>query len=252
MIDSEQLYSTNFVKMVIKDTEDIAIRLQVVQKEGGLLDSSEREEYVCQVSDSFMEIQDAVDCLDMAEIFLKSYSVSKLWNNSYDKHHYFRYHYESWVLNAIKVYERILIIINSVYWLEIPHNEITFLSVSKHPKLQNTKTLTVLNKVHGALGQLQALKNSIFHRYAYTDDDLKMIKILSMVGRHGKQDERMQFANIAKIRMNESYLPEKRQEVNANNRQILKIADAIFNTLEQPYIERRDILDNTFSPKQNA
>ncbi|HMQ96132.1 MAG TPA: Cthe_2314 family HEPN domain-containing protein [Candidatus Saccharibacteria bacterium] len=252
MIDQERLHTTIFAKQTTEDSKSMALRLQAAQKAGEQLKSSEREEYIHQVADSFLEIQDAVDCLDMAEVFLKSYSVSKSWKDRYDQHHYFRYHYESWVLNAIKVYERILILVNSVYWLEIPHKEITFLTVSQHPKLQNTKTLLLLNKVHGALSQLQALKNTVFHRYAYTDDDLRTIKIFSMLARHGKDKERVQFANIAKVQMRSIYLPEKRKEIESNNKQILKIVDSIFNALELPYIERRDALDSTLQLKQKT
>lgn len=250
MIDQERLHTTVFAKQMTEDSKNMALRLQAAQKAGRPLESSDQEEYIHQVADSFLEIQDAVDSLDMAEVLMKSYSVSKSWKDRYDQHHYFRYHYESWVLNAIKVYERILILINSVYWLEIPHKEITFLTVSQHPKLQSTKTLLLLNKVHGALSQLQSLKNTVFHRYAYTDDDLRMIKIFSMLARHGKDDERVQFGNIAKVQMKSVYLPEKRKEIESNNKQILKIVDSIFNALERPYVERRDILDETLQPKE--
>lgn len=252
MIDQERLHTTVFAKQMTEDSKNMALRLQVAQKAGDPLESSDREEYVHQVADSFLEIQDAVDCLDMAEVFLKSYSVSKSWKDRYDQHHYFRYHYESWVLNAIKVYERILILINSVYWLEISHKDVTFIAVSQHPKLQDTKTLLLLNKIHGALSQLQSLKNTVFHRYAYTDDDLRMIKIYSMLARHGQDDEREQFADIARVRMKAIYLPEKRKEIEDNNKQMLKIIDSVFDVLEQPYVERRDTLDGTLQLKQRT
>lgn len=249
MIDPERLHTTVFAKLVTDDSKNMALRLQTAQKAGKPLESSEREEYVHQVADSFLELQDAVDCLDMGELFLKSYSVSKAWKGLYDQHHYFRYHYEAWVLNAIKVYERILILINSVYWLEISHKDVTYISVSQHPKLQNTETLVLLNKIHGALNQLQSLKNTVFHRYAYTDDDLRMIKIFSTLARHSEDDEQIQYADMARLQMKRIYLPEKRKEVENNNKQILKIIDSVFNVLERPYIRHRDILDDTLQDK---
>lgn len=252
MIDPERLHTTDFAKLMTEDSKNMALRLQAAQKAGKPLESSEREEYVHQVADSFLELQDSVDCLDMAELFLKSYSVSKAWKDRYDRHHYFRYHYEAWVLNAIKVYERILILINSVYWLEISHKDITYMSVSHHPKLQNTETLVLLNKIHGALNQLQSLKNTVFHRYAYTDDDLRMIKIFSTLARHSMGDEQIQFANMANTQMKWMYLPEKRKEVESNNKQILKIIDLVFNKLERPYIEHRDNLDDTLQMKEKV
>ncbi len=249
MINPERLHTTNFAKYITDDSRNVLMRVYAAQKADKSLESSEREEYIHQVLDSFTELQETVDCLDMAEIFLKSYYVSKTWKDKYDQHHYFRYHYEAWVLNAIRVYERLLILINSVYWLEIPHKEVTYRSVSEHEKLRGTKLLRTLNKIHGALNELQRLKNIVFHLYAYTDEDLKQIKTFSMIARHGKDEEKETYSILAKFQMKYQYLPDKKKEVEANNQQILKIVDAVFNALEGQYLQFRDGSDNTLRPK---
>lgn len=249
MIDSERLHTTDFAKYVTDDSRAVLLRVYAAQKAGKPLESSEREEYIHQVLDSFSELQEAVDCLDMAEVFLKSYYVSKTWKDRYDQHHYFRYHYEAWVLNAIKVYERLLILTDSVYWLDIPHYEVTYRSISEHEKLRGTKILQLLNKIHGALNELQRLKNTVFHQYAYTDDDLKQIKTFSTIARHGKSEEKETYSNLAKVQMQHLYLPEKKKEVETNNQQILKIVDAVFNALEEEYVRFRDSRDTTLHPK---
>lgn len=158
MIDSDRIFKSAFAKALTEDGSQLALSMLKRQKAGESIDKTDRDEYIHQVLDSFTELQRIVENLDMAEIFMKSYSVSVAWKKEYDHNHYFTYHYEMWIMNAIRLYERLLILINSVYWLEIPHNEISYRVIAAHTKLENTPTLKILNKVHAALSELQGLK----------------------------------------------------------------------------------------------
>lgn len=243
MIEQDRLHQTNFSHQLTEDAVGQAKRLMNLPK-GKKTKQSERDIYVHQVMDSFSELQRIVEALDMAEVFLKSYSVSKTWKDRYDQNHYFAYHYETWIINSIRLYERLLILINSVYWLEIDHRDVKYKTISQHSKLKGTKTLQVLNKVHGAISNLQGAKNSVFHRYAYTDPELDEIVKYNFLARNSKGEERKQFDVFAKLKMRLFYLPQKRKEVSANNQQLLKAVDAIFNSLEKPYNEHRDSLEH--------
>lgn len=244
MIKPDRLHKTQFAHNLTKDSTDIAKILLTLRK-AKKPKQSEREMYIHQVLDSFSELQRIVENLDMAEIFLKSYSVSKRWNDRYDQNHYFTYHYEMWILNAVRLYERLLILINSVYWLEISHKDITYLTVAKHPKLKKTETLKILNLVHGAISNLQGVKNSVFHRYIYTDDALEEISRFNFLARNSAGEEKEKYSFVAKFKMKYIYLPNKRREVENNNQQLLKAVDGIFNTLNQQYIKHRDSLSKT-------
>ncbi len=245
MIDSNRLFKTTFSKDLTEDSKTLAMRLFKKQKsKSKALDKTKRGEYIHQVLDSFSELNSIVDNLDMAEIFLKSYSVSKAWRNKYDQNHYFTYHYEIWIINAIRFYERLLILINSVYWLEIDHRNITYKEVVAHKKLKNTDTLKVLNRVHGALSNLQGLKNSVFHRYIYTDKELGEITRYNFLARNSEGKEKEQFSIMAKLKMKYMYLPKKKKEVENNNKQLMKAADALMETFDRPYANHRDSLSD--------
>lgn len=243
MIDQDRLHQTNFSRKLTADSVAAATRLMKLQKATNIK-QTDREAYVYQVLDSFTEIQSIVEALDMAEIFMRSYSVSRMWRSRYDQNHYFVYHYEMWILNAIRLYERLLILINSVYWLEIKHKDVSYLSISSHPKIQDTKVLGVLNKLHGAMSSLQGAKNSVFHRYAYSDPELNEIKKYYFLARNTKGDDKKQFSAVARIKMRILYLPRKRKEISENNQQLMRAVDEIFKTLEVPYIQHRDTLQH--------
>lgn len=243
MIDADRLYETTFSKELSKDSTTMAKQLMKLKvPKGKKAPQTERGEYIHQVLDSFSELQRIVENLDMTEIFLKSYPVSVAWNKKYDQNHYFTYHYEMWILNAIRLYERLLILINSVYWLGIDHRDVSYKTVAAHQTLNGTDTLKVLNKVHAALSQLQGAKNSVFHRYIYTDDELSDITRYNFLARNSDGDLKDKFSTFAKIKMRVLYLPKKRKEVESNNNELLKAVDAIFKTLHDQYKKHRDNL----------
>lgn len=245
MIDSSKLYETPFSKDLVNDSTAYAqrsMRLKVAK--GKKAPSTKRGEYIHQVLDSFSELQNIIENLDMAEIFLKSYPVSIAWKKKYDQNHYVTYHYEMWVMNAIRLYERLLILINSVYWLEIDHREVSYKTVAAHSGLKDTDTLKVLNKVHGALSQLQGLKNSVFHRYIYTDDELNEITKYNFLARNSDGELKEQLSRFAAIKMRIFYLPKKRKEIENNNKELIKVVDALFETLGDQYKKHRDSLSD--------
>ncbi|OGL23622.1 hypothetical protein A2791_02160 [Candidatus Saccharibacteria bacterium RIFCSPHIGHO2_01_FULL_46_30] len=243
MIDQDRLHQTKFSHTLTEDGVNQAKRLFGVPKKK-IPKQTQREIYVHQVMDSFTELQRTVESLDMAELFLKSYSVSKSWRGRYDQNHYFGYHYEAWIINSIRLYERLLILINSVYWLEIKHKDVSYKEIADHPKLRGTDTLKVLNKVHGAISNLQGAKNSVFHRYAYSDPELDEINKYNFLARNSEGEQKEQFSRFAKLKMRLFYLPQKRREVANNNIELLKAVDAILETLERPYVKHRDTLED--------
>lgn len=243
MIDPDRLYEKPFSKELVEDSTGLAKRLIKLKiPKGKKAPQSERGKYVHQVLDSFSELQGIVENLDMAEVFLKSYPVSVAWKKKYDQNHYFTYHYEMWILNAIRLYERLLILINSVYWLEIDHRDVSYKTIAAHNELINTDTLKVLNKVHAALSQLQGTKNSVFHRYIYTDDELSDITRYNFLARNSEGDLKKKFSTFAKIKMRILYLPKKRKEVENNNKELLNAVVAILETLDNQYKKHRDSL----------
>jgi hypothetical protein len=246
MIESDSLHQTPFSKELVKDSTALA-QESIKEYKGKQLPTSPRGEYIHQVLDSFSELNAILDNLLMAEIFLRSYYVSVRWRRKFDINHYFTYHYEMWIINAIRFYERLIILINSVYWLEISHKDTTFTTVSSHKKLQDTDTLKVLNKVHGALSELQGLKNSVFHRYIYDDNELREISTFTFVARHSKDEDASQFTRAAHFKMRYMYLPKKRKEISENNIQLVKAATAILETLHDQYVEHRVGLSNEIS-----
>lgn len=243
MIDQDRLHKTKFAHKLTEDGVAQAKRLLGVPKKK-IPKQTEREIYVHQVMDSFSELQRIVESLDMAELFLKSYAASLAWKKRYDTNHYFGYHYEAWIINSIKLYERLLILINSVYWLEINHKDVSYITVSAHPKLESTDTLKVLKIVHGAVSNLQGVKNSVFHRYTYSDPELDEINKYNFLARHSESDEKEQFGRFATLKMRLFYLPQKRREVASNNVELLKAVDAVFNTLEKQYTEHSNALSD--------
>ena len=244
MADIKVIYENHFAKAVVEDGSAIALSSHKKQKAGEEIISTPYSEYVHQVLSSFTELQKICENLDMAEIFLKSYNVSKSWKNEYDQNHYITYHYEMWIINAIRLYERLLILVNSVYWLEISHKETTFTTITAHKKMSGTDTLKVLNKVHGALSDLQGLKNSVFHRYLYDDDELSEITTYNFLARNSEGEDKLEFAKFAKLKTRYIYLPRKRKELQANNKQLLLAAVAVLKTLDKHYLEHRNSLQS--------
>jgi len=239
----DRLFTKKFPKDVSSDGVIFATRLSKLPREAEYK-QTEREAYVHQVLDSLLELDAIRERLHMAEIFLKSYAVSKRWKDNYDEVLYFTYHYEMWIMNVIRFYERLLILVNSVYWLEIPHDRVTFLTVEKHPHLKDTQTRETLQKIHNALNNMQGLKNRVFHRYQYSDDRLAEISRFNLIARGGDSNNAEKFRAAAKFKMRYTYLPRKRKEVAASNENLMKNADMLFDTLEKRYILHRDGLND--------
>ena len=247
MIDLERLYKLTFTKQLVDDSTEYASKLLSVKAKKKVPKQSPREAYIHIVLDSFSELSKIAENLDYCEIFLKSYFVSKAWRNKYDKNHYITYHYEMWVINSIRFYERMLILIDSVYDLEIDHRDVSYKSISAHEGLTGSDTLKVLNRIHAALSPLQGLKNQVFHRYIYTDKEIGDISMHEFLGRNSKKDDAKKFKIYAKIKMS-IYVAKKREEVNKNNKALIDAAEALIKTLDIKYIAQRDSLSNTIEP----
>ncbi len=247
MIEQDALNKQQFTKSLLDDSSSYVKKVSKIKlPKGKTISPTARIAYIHQVLDSFAELQAIVDHLNMVEIFLSSYTVSRTRKKTFDENHYFTYHYEMWILNAVRLYERALILIDSVYWLEVDHREVTYTTISSHPGLDGTKTLAVLKKVHGALSKLQGLKNSVFHRYIYTDEELGNIATYNFVARNslGDEDQKKEFSSIAKYFMRQEYRPKKLKEIRENNKQLIVAVDAILETLNEQYISHRDALDD--------
>lgn len=236
-MDKDQIYKTDFGEQLAKDAVALATHLiderEKLKKKRPVL--SHEEEYIDRVRSSFTEVIDLLDNLEYAEIFLNSYAVSTAWKKKYDRSHYIRYHYEAWVLNIVRLYERLLILVDDVYVLNIPHKDVTYKKTAESPKLSDTRTLEILNKIHGVLNPTQGLKNELFHRYVYTDKSLAEIASFDFVARHSKQNEdkdKFMFASKLKAKF---YLDNKKAEVRRNNKKMLEIVIAIFRTLNDAY-----------------
>jgi hypothetical protein len=244
-MNQDELYKTAFAKVVVEDSVALAQESMAKKKDAPPLDS--KGQYIHLTSSSLTEVTKTLENLEYCEIFLDSYSVSVKWKKKYDRSHYVRYHYEAWIINLIRLYERLLILLNDVYDLGIAHKEVTYIKVSASPHLAGTKTLKLLNKIHGALSQVQGLKNEVFHRYAYSDSALDDISMYDFLARQSQETiDSSRFKWAAKFKMN-IYLTSKKQEVKKNNKVMLEIVVAVLKTLDTEYKQRKE----TFSPQTN-
>jgi len=238
-MDKDKVLQTKFGKQVTEDSVDIA-KLAIAQdkKKKKLVPTSEQS-YILRVSDVIVEINNLLDNLEYCEIFLNSYSASAAWKKKYDWSHYIRYHYEVWIMNLVRLYERILILVNEVYDLGVEDKQVNYRTISSNRHLENTGTLKLLKKIDDALNNIRAARNQVLHRSMYDDDKLKRVAMFDFVARHGNnQKERGSFIFAAKLDA-KIYLMTKKKEVKENNIKMVDIVEAIYKTLDIKYDEMK-------------
>jgi len=236
----DKIYETNFVSLLSGDSTALAKRVLYRGKKSKLADQAK---YVHLVLSSFNEVTSVLENLEYGEIFLGSYSVSSRWRKKYDRNHYIRYHYEFWVINLIRLYERLLILIDDVYGLGIPHKEVTYKTISSAIKMEGTDTLKILKKIHGALSTAQGLKNEVFHRHTYSDGTLDDITMYDFLSRQSNEtNEQKKFVWAARLKA-QLYLMGKRREVRKANIEMIGIVLSVLNTLAMPYKKQTHFKD---------
>lgn len=239
-MDIEKLNKSDFGKNLSRDSVAFVKKLQpylLKNKKRNKSAQTEREKYIHSVLSSFTEVTHMLESLEYCEIFMNSYTVSTAWSKKYDRNHYIRYHYENWVMNLVRLYERILILITDVYELEIPHKEVSYITVATAEDLKNTDTLRLLQKVHGSMSNAQAAKNQFFHRYKHDDEKLRELAMYELVSRNSTGDDEKSFSLIAKI-LAKKYTREKIIEVKKSNKTLVEISVAMLVTLNDKYTER--------------
>lgn len=190
------------------------------------------------------ELLSKLETLNYCFVFLNSYPKRRLWDKTFGRAEYIKYHLESYYTNMGGVLDRCLLLVNFLYDLGIQEKYVKFRLITSNKHLQNKPVKKVLDRFDKALSNIKEVRNLIIHRGRFSEDELVVLEQHELINRKGvklTKKERKLIEFYLKMEFG-AYASKKKREVIKNNEVVYKLCDMFFSSLEKKYMWRINAL----------
>jgi len=184
------------------------------------------------------EILYKLQSLDHCVAYINSYPSTPLWEKSFGRADYIKYHLENYYGNIVALFDRCLLLVNHLYDLGFDPQDAKYNLITNNKHLENTDTLKVLKAIHKGLERIRSIRNYIEHQSSLSDKKLDDISMYELI--YTKGDIKRKLKNVLKLYLRlqySSYLRDKKKEIKNNNATLVAAVNSLFDSLHQKYTE---------------
>lgn len=204
-----------------------------------------KEKYIVDTFQRATETLFKIESLSYYIAFVNSYPKTKMWDKTFGRADFIRYHTEAYLNGISGVFDRCLLLVNQVYDLGIQEKYAKYEIIISNKHLQKSPTKKVLVIFNKAITKIKALRNFSNHQGRYADKELDKMSTYEFLLRSNakftkKQKNIIKFL-VLKFGFN-SYINKKKKEINENNKKINQLCDVLFSTLLDKFKSEMDNL----------
>jgi len=240
----KELYSKNkFISKILKDNQVILkkdLKIGLSSKKTWKTKISTKERFVIETFYFITEVLVKLETIDYYLAFLNSYPKTKLWEKTFSRTDYLRYHTESYLNSIIGTFDRSLLLINHLYDLGFKNKDVKYHFIINNKHIKDRKIGKLLRLFNKTLKGVRKSRNFIQHEGRFFDEGLDEAGKYEFIFRHGikltgKEKKLYKFVFDLKIRI---YLSGKKKEIKENNKKLIKIINIFFDILFDQYVDQ--------------
>ena len=196
------------------------------------------------VGDTFTlmnEIMSKLELLNYCVAFLNSYPKNQLWEKTFGRSDYVKYHLETYYGNVTGIFDRCLLLINFIFSLGIQDKDVKYNLIVSNDNLRGYKIKTALENFYKSISKVKQVRNRLDHRTRYSDDELDEIAVFDSVFRKGGLSTKLKRDLELPLKLAyASYLKKQKKGIKENNKNMIKLCDYFFDALFDKWSERLD------------
>ena len=193
-----------------------------------LLNDSVGYRYAYYVFHKLGEVNDAYNFMQYSSELLSGYrSRSKTSRAKVPRSEYIRYHIESHMVNAFGLYDRCLLLVNTVFQLGNAEECCTDQTVLRNGYVVGSPVVACMKRLKKLLRGHRDNRNAVVHRRRYGDDTLNDLAVLTFMPLSG---ELAKYRHLVKTKC-DNYLKERRQQMERFNKELLNVLVPLCDSL---------------------
>jgi len=200
--------------------------------------SNKQEQYIIDCFMCLIEVLYKVESLSYYIPFIKSYPKTTLWEKTFGRMDYIRYHTETYLSGITGVFDRCILLVNQVYNLGLEERHATFENITSNKHIKTEAVKSVLIRFNKSISNIKYLRNISIHRGRYRDKELDKLSeyefLLRSKAKFSKKQQRLLEIYVHKFGVS-NYVRKRKQDVKKNNQSIYKLCDALFLTLFEKF-----------------
>ncbi|WP_433763655.1 Cthe_2314 family HEPN domain-containing protein [Flavobacterium ginsenosidimutans] len=137
---------------------------------------TESEIYVNNVSFYFVHFLSLLSQIENAVELLNNYAYSS--NSKISRADHLTYNVENYMIRSISITDRLLQLINVIYYLKIDESKVNFKKVIGHNDIINSPLASLYTELRDILAQYSCDRNSVVHRHSFISTELYRLQKL--------------------------------------------------------------------------
>lgn len=240
MTNFEKLYDHQFIKSILDDNSDLKTIENRIQD-----DFSELEFYMHNTMFYTVHCLSLLSQLENSIEFLSSYNYKTKQKISRGNH--LTYNVENYMIRVISITDRLLQMINAVFYLQVDERDVKVSTILKHKNLSSTEIPNHFRLLNIILKEYKDGRNSIVHRHSYIDKSLFRIEQfyhLEIEKRYFDKSSSEEIKNFKNMRraLLRDFLSNIKSKFKKTNNKCFEITLLIFDELNKQYaIKKSDL-----------
>ncbi len=203
-------------------------------------DLDEHEFFLTNVSKALVEVLYCCDHLATIPFLLSNYKETpSLKRVGMDREKYITYQVENYIVRVQGLYDRLLVLINSVFHLLNDQKNCRKHIILKNIKVEITSIPSILKKLENLITPYSKQRNEITHFTSFKDQDLYTLSMFNLIARHRSLDPQESDSKSDIVLLISDSIREivtsKKKEFLAFNETLADAVIEVLNSLVDPY-----------------
>lgn len=222
-----------FVLRILEDTTPL-------MKPGSHVDDYDfepRKRYVSRAGYYVGQLLNQTERIDQAGILVNSYPLIRAWRKRYGRFEYFQYHMEHYYIALSGLMDRLLLLVNHLYEMELPVNNVRFKNVISTLETRNQPQLVVkMKSLQESTRNIKLSKNRYTHSNRFWEKKLWHIGVLEFAIKNEiiKDDKHLLKEDL--VFDTKLYRLEKMKLIADNEEAVLQMMQLIYDEFYKQYL----------------
>lgn len=239
MLKSDLYKNNKFVQEVLDNNVALATR-DWKDKRTGRDHLSKKDKFIIDTFQSFHQVTFKIEALDNCIALINSYPKTKLWEKSFLRSEYVRYHMEVYYGNVVGAFDRCLLLTNHLFDLGLQPRDVKYEVIISNNHMKGEELVKLLKIFHKSIQQIRTVRNHIAHQGSFSDKELDEIERYEFILKKSpKIEKKLERTLKVFIKLGFSdYLRKKKKEVAKNNFHIFSILNTLLLSMLGQYRTR--------------
>ncbi len=235
--DFSSIVDNNFHNIFIKELKEY---FKSKKKSDNIKIISKKKKFIKDTFDYKQKCFKKLKELNYCLVFLNSYPRMKLWRKTFSRTEYLMYHLENYYKNIVGVLDRYLLLVNCVYNLGIPDEDVRYGLITRNKHIKDQTVNKILKSIYRKLNKdkIISLRNTIIHRGGYEDKELMEIDFRENLYRLKDLMNNQSKSHTMNKLLLKIHIKKKQKKIRKLNEYMIEESGLLFSSLLNKYKEK--------------